>query len=502
MATGNAIVRELLEEAAQAGPFPEHLCTGRGIVICAGGPQMLANAYVLVRALRDIHNCTLGIEIWHLGRQEMPSFLADHFIAMGCRIVDGQSHAGVASNQISDGWQLKACALKYSSFEEVILLDADQVPVRDPAELFDWPQYDESGAVFWPDIVELAASNPIWEFLGLPAQDVRSWESGQLCVNRRRHWKAVCVVFAMNRRAEVFYQLVYGDKDTFLFAWKLTQSDHEVIPHLPFQSERFVCQRDFKGKPLFQHRSNCKWSLTEDNIDPDGFQYGKQCEAFLKQLSALWDGRIYFAPAPTVAALRVETELIAQKRFSYYQGGSEAVELELLPGNQFGKGRSFSLRNWYVQQTDEGFQLVLCDAQKPFATLTPAPGKWSGKTLSIPVQVVHIEPLNDTQQEDLQPPANGGIVADLVLACTDRENVMGEDMTRLRGAIELLIRLEPETCTSVQAVSDMYAETEPVMSEWLNQLASELKASATRTRQEIARSSFTMLDDGKHYIVR
>ena len=42
-----------------------------------------------------------------------------------------------------------------SSFEEVLYLDSDNVPLRDPAHLFESELYsgkDKPGVVFWPDI--------------------------------------------------------------------------------------------------------------------------------------------------------------------------------------------------------------------------------------------------------------------------------------------------------------------------------------------------------------
>jgi len=68
--------------------------------------------------------------------------------------------------QIRDGWQLKAYAVAYSRFEEVLFLDADQAPVRNPELVFAWPSYLETGAVFWPDILDISADNPIWTLVG------------------------------------------------------------------------------------------------------------------------------------------------------------------------------------------------------------------------------------------------------------------------------------------------------------------------------------------------
>ena len=47
------------------------------------------------------------------------------------------------------GYALKAFALYATSFTEVILLDADNLPVLDPALLFDTPEYKLHGSMFW-----------------------------------------------------------------------------------------------------------------------------------------------------------------------------------------------------------------------------------------------------------------------------------------------------------------------------------------------------------------
>ena len=47
------------------------------------------------------------------------------------------------------GFALKAFALYATSFTEVILLDADNIPVMNPALLFDSPEYKLHGNVFW-----------------------------------------------------------------------------------------------------------------------------------------------------------------------------------------------------------------------------------------------------------------------------------------------------------------------------------------------------------------
>ena len=56
---------------------------------------------------------------------------------------------------IAGAWPLKPYAIAHSRFREVIFLDADTVPLVDPAELFDWEPYRRSGLLLWPDIIDL-----------------------------------------------------------------------------------------------------------------------------------------------------------------------------------------------------------------------------------------------------------------------------------------------------------------------------------------------------------
>jgi Mannosyltransferase putative len=157
----------IAERLGALRPFPADRFDGRGIVICAGGVRMFVNAYVLVRVLREILRCALPIELWHLGPGELSPAMRRLLEPFGVDRVDACALPGANQARIADGWQLKPYAVLNSRFREVLLLDADQVPVRDPAEAFQWPAYLETGALFWPDIVDLTAENPVWRMCGL-----------------------------------------------------------------------------------------------------------------------------------------------------------------------------------------------------------------------------------------------------------------------------------------------------------------------------------------------
>ena len=48
-------------------------------------------------------------------------------------------------------FQIKVAAWVNSGFEEIIGLDSDVLPVRDPEYLFETEEYRKYGQIFWPD---------------------------------------------------------------------------------------------------------------------------------------------------------------------------------------------------------------------------------------------------------------------------------------------------------------------------------------------------------------
>src|SRR6266568_1815018 len=210
-----AEVRDATGAIAQRLAAPERYPTdrflGRGIVVCAGGVRMFVNAYVLLRILREKLRCLLPMQLWHLGPHELSPVMRALLGDLDVELIDAHAVQATHPGSIADGWQLKPYAALHSRFQEVLLLDADQVPVRDPAEVFRWPQYLETGALFWPDIVDLVPENPVWTLCGLEPRRCTSLDSGQLVVDKQRHWAALNLVLFLNEQAETFYRLIYGD---------------------------------------------------------------------------------------------------------------------------------------------------------------------------------------------------------------------------------------------------------------------------------------------------
>ncbi len=175
---------------AAASPYPAERFAGRGIVICAGGARLFTCAWVAIGILRRVLGCRLPIQLWHLGPEEIGPPMRSLLEELDVEVIDALEQARRYPLRIVGGWELKSYALVHSRFREVFLLDADNVPLIDPARLFELPQYAASGAIFWPDVVRLREDNPIWQISGVAYRSTSSVESGQLLVDKQRCWAA------------------------------------------------------------------------------------------------------------------------------------------------------------------------------------------------------------------------------------------------------------------------------------------------------------------------
>ncbi|RLN98840.1 hypothetical protein BBJ28_00018277 [Nothophytophthora sp. Chile5] len=242
-------------------------------------PKLVASAYATIRALRDVLGCRLPIEIW-FREQEMRA--VPEAMASLQQLARGSSTGGAISfHEIDDPWAsgfgAKVFAVYHSFFDRVLFLDADNVPVRDPSFLFTSPEFEETGAVFWPDfwhpsytIFNIHGQSLLWEVLGTPFVNSFEQESGQLLIDRRRHAAPLELVnFYQFHRPNPFtrLKLAYGDKDLFRFAWLKLKTPFHMIQAPPAVAGKVIngtfcgmtmVQHDAEGGVLFLHRNSNK----------------------------------------------------------------------------------------------------------------------------------------------------------------------------------------------------------------------------------------------------
>jgi alpha 1,2-mannosyltransferase len=248
-------------------PYPSDF-NGRGIVMCAGGLGYFTCCWVAVQAIRRT-GCRLPVQVWYVGRE-----LSDEIKAalgkLNVTCINFLDYKGGPRF----GYCLKPFAIMNTSFKEVLYVDADNICVRNPEELFAGKEYQELGAVFWPDFWKTARENPIWAIVGSTDYDIREQESGQILINKERCWKELNLCMYFNNRFDIYYRLLLGDKDTFKFAWMACKTPFHMIQTevatLGYENEatgKFIgttmVQHNVSGEICFLHRNLLKWDITQ-----------------------------------------------------------------------------------------------------------------------------------------------------------------------------------------------------------------------------------------------
>ncbi len=269
---------------------PSHF-RGRGIVIGAGGCRLFTCAWVCVNLLRQ-HGCTLPIQVWHLGEREMDARMAALLAPLGVECVDASKLRQTIPCRILGGWELKSYSVLHSPYEEVLYLDADNVPVANPEYLFDEPEYRKLGAIFWPDLGQFEKTKQMWDLLGLARPVHAEFESGQMVVNKRACWRALALALWMNEHSDFFYRIIHGDKETFHLAFRKLNQPFVLVPTAVKKLFGTMCQHDLQGRRLFQHRNSDKWNLFANNPPVEDFWFEEDCRRYLRQLQELWSGRV------------------------------------------------------------------------------------------------------------------------------------------------------------------------------------------------------------------
>jgi len=350
----------------------------RGIIICGGGEKYLPGVWVLLRELRCV-GCTLPVEVWYLGEEEIPVAWAQRLGAeLDVFLVDANVVRERHPVRILNGWELKVYALLHSRFREVLLLDADNVPVADPGYLFDLPEVRRLGAMFWPDYGRLAPERPIWMICDLPYRDEPEFETGQVLVNRETCWRELVLTMHLNEYSDFYYRYIHGDKETFHLAWRILGTPY-VMPWRGIHSlPGTMCQHDLAGQRLFQHRNGHKWKL-HDNMRVPEFINEERCLQHLRELSRLLDGE--GTPAWPEGG---ETE----GNFIYERIGYDQRLMALLPDGRIGKGSGGCERSWAIREGT----LSLTGEHGCIAQLKWEGDRWAGRWLQFEKMPVSLRP--------------------------------------------------------------------------------------------------------------
>lgn len=251
---------------------------GRGIVFAAGGWRFLCGVFVSTRMIRWL-GCEYPIEVWYNGDLD-GEFTPDYLRVMdglGVTFHDAAAELrrlGITRRSALNGWPLKPVAYLLSSFAEVLGLDADCYPVLDPRPLFEHPKYREHGAVLWPDLSKNKHGAPLeaaqWEIFGLADRRTPGIESGQVLIDKNKHWHSLAITSWLNDHHDFCYLPtgpagMLGDKDTFAIGFHAADEwggDKSHKPYVNAPPTRWLhvafMQHGLDGETMFVHRCRDK----------------------------------------------------------------------------------------------------------------------------------------------------------------------------------------------------------------------------------------------------
>ncbi|KAL4778677.1 nucleotide-diphospho-sugar transferase [Aspergillus varians] len=203
-----------------------------GIVSSAGG-KYLPTFVVSLLLLRRTRS-TLPVELFLKDQTEYEPYICEELLPplnVKCLVLSDimKGHASPETDSTNpiEGFQLKAFAILFSSFEQFLWLDADCVPLHDPTLLLTSRPFTSTGLVTWPDFFANTAS-PV--YFNISRQDEPSSttrqasEAGMILINKKSHFPTLLLAAYYNYHAGFYYSLLdqgapgAGDKDTFLHA--------------------------------------------------------------------------------------------------------------------------------------------------------------------------------------------------------------------------------------------------------------------------------------------
>lgn len=328
------------EEIKQIRPYPEGY-TGRGIVMCAGGLKYLTNAYASIRLLRD-KGCELPIEIWYLGEAEYEEEFMTIISEMNVKFRDAIKYMedNPQYEQHLGGWELKPFAIIHSSFQDVLLLDADVFCDGDPAFVFDTDTYKNIGSIFTPDFNHTHVDRLYWKSMGIPYRDMPEFETGQVYVDKKICWRALMLT---NKICEYGVRYFwnedggdsYGDKDCFRAAWIRTDTKFYMIPQDIHALTGTMVQHDVSGKKLFYHRNMRKLHLfINDSIR--GFANEKKIFEYLKELKDRYNPYTLKMSEKD----RTATSALEGSEWEYIRVNCDKRRITFLKDNMIGAGKA------------------------------------------------------------------------------------------------------------------------------------------------------------------
>ena len=273
------IARETLESSPEKTEKTEKT---DGIIVCAGGFRVVecfgGLSWLRNMEKNDPNLKVLPIEWFYAGdemNQKTMDFIQPKLAPI--KFIDCMKISN-ESLKLLRGFPIKAFAAVHTTFDRFLFLDSDSIALRHPGFLFDFKEFKTKGTIFWRDFPHRGTLGQLFtahqesfdnrlkdwkKFASMPEN-----ESGQFMVDRSRHLEVLKLAWGLNKMKDVFYKIVYGDKDLFALAFFLSNKldDYYQVPYFPYtirnsqEKHEAIGQRNPENpnEIIFVHRTHQK----------------------------------------------------------------------------------------------------------------------------------------------------------------------------------------------------------------------------------------------------
>jgi alpha 1,2-mannosyltransferase len=283
--------------------------TGSKGIVYTGGDRYSWLTLMSIMNLRQL-GCTLPIEVLIPKYEEFElNICRDIFSRYNAKCIYLPRYVGqtVFDKHEFKGYQYKGLALALSSFENVLLLDADNTPLKNPEKVFTSEPFISHGLVTWPDfwkrsthpayynIIDVnlenaARRNKGFTMYGKYAKPVApedtillhqlegtlpdpSTESGQMLFSKKQHFRSLLLSLYYNTYGPGYYYPLLsqgaageGDKETFIAAAHALGEKYYCVRKTLDAIGRFR-NGDFHGSAMGQHDPVEDYALYEKYLD-------------------------------------------------------------------------------------------------------------------------------------------------------------------------------------------------------------------------------------------
>lgn len=268
---------EKFVEGIKDGNPPMVYTPGSQGLVSTGGGQYLPVFVISLRMLRRT-GTTLPVEVFLADHDEYEKHICEEVLPplnATCVIMDDILSSVPHDVKITK-YQFKVFAMIFSSFEDILFLDADAFPIHNPEELFSSQLFKEHGLISWPDFWASSTSEYYYTISQqkTPSMGERaSSETGELLMSKKTHQRFLLLATYYNYYGPTHYYPLLsqgspgeGDKDTFLPAASVFNQTFYATSESVKPIGHTIADGSFSGSAMVQFDPIQDYNLTQQGL--------------------------------------------------------------------------------------------------------------------------------------------------------------------------------------------------------------------------------------------